>query len=119
MKQWAHGQFEATYGATGTGPSLTFSYEEDEEEGPQMHIAIHETSKDFLNPDSLATRIACYVYIARMPEEGLAEVSETLRDTYRFYHHLLPPNTFPSLPSTRVAAQHGRTYEREPFHAEE
>jgi hypothetical protein len=63
-------------------------------------------------------RMICFALINRMPEKGLEETFESLRDLYETYARPAPA---PLLPQTfrTVIAKRGAVYPRPHFHVED
>ncbi len=62
-------------------------------------------------------RAACYFLLAKLPDEGLADVCRSIADAYEYY--LQPPRILSFGHNERTKAKYGNTYERPPFSIEE
>ena len=69
-------------------------------------------------PEPLQVRFLCHALLAQLPDEALAEVSDSLREMRDYYGR---PRAKPALPAPPVAipAKYVGSYDRPVFHATE
>lgn len=60
-------------------------------------------------------RIVCFALLMRLPDEGLSEIIENLRDAIQFYSPVPAPAVPRQLQNAGRAAVQGKTVERPPL----
>ena len=81
---------------------------------------IQETSEKSFDQESFINRILCHIVINRIPDKGLPDLIDSLKDVYQFHQNLGDSSPVYQLETAGPIQAHiVSQYEREPFTYEE
>ena len=113
---WAPERSEPVIHTSTSGSELAFALScVQDPSGSEIHIFVPETSKDPLNRSALLARLVCHVLVARMPDQGLPDLCESIGDIYSFYRDRSASHSPLLTQRQEVRAKLGHAYERPEF----